>query len=325
MQSGRFLLIGQQKLVLAGCFAGSGENVAWLLQPNELSAEQLDRYYSTAIEADNRIWKHATQSQADKVLIYSPDTDVYNIGLSYINRLTTTLYIVQLNTLSSGEEKYINLNNLRAALCNDPDLSNLQQEGLSLVFQSLFICTGCDYTSYFKSIGKAIVLNVFFQHATFITGHNMTGCLSNTSQMDKETGFLSFIRLIGTLYFKKHLPAFVALKGHKTPRHLFNSMDNSLQPRKKHEDWLKNIREVISDHILNEEDRVPTFSSLWCHWQRSCWVSQLWQQSYESDIYMNLPPPEKSGWLLLDDGTYTTDWEAPEVKDKIKRNIDFFN
>ena len=151
----------------------------------------------------------------------------------------------------------------------------------------------------------------------------MTGCLSNTSQMDKETGFLSFIRLIGTLYFKKHLPAFVALKGHKTPRHLFNSMDNSLQPRKKHEEWLRNIREVISDRILNEEDRVPTFSSLWHHWQRSCWVSQLWQQSCESDIYMNLPSPEKSGWLLLDDGTYTTDWEAPEVKDKIKSNIDF--
>ena len=49
------LLIGHQKLVLAGCFSGSGEDIAWLLQPGELSAECLENY-STAGEADNRMW-----------------------------------------------------------------------------------------------------------------------------------------------------------------------------------------------------------------------------------------------------------------------------
>ena len=149
----------------------------------------------------------------------------------------------------------------------------------------------------------------------------MTGCILNTSQTDKETGFLFFIRLVETLYFKRHLAAFVAQKDLKTPRHLFNLIF-SLQPREKYEEWLRNIREVKSNCILNEEGRVPTFSSLWRHWQRACWVSQLWQQSYVSDIHMNLPPPEKSGWLLLDDGTYTVGWEAPEVKERIKCNID---
>ena len=43
----------------------------------------------------------------------------------------------------------------------------------------------------------------------------MPGFLHNTSQSNRENGFLSFIRLIGTCYFKKHLRAFVALKGHK--------------------------------------------------------------------------------------------------------------
>ena len=129
--------------------------------------------------------------------------------------------------------------------------------------------------SYFKSIGKAKVLNNFFQHASFIAGSNMPGSLQNTSQSNKEIDFLSFIRLVGTFYFKKHLNAFVALKGHKTPTHLYNSLEASLQPREKHEKWLQNIRELSSDRILNEEDRVPTFSSLWRHWQRSCWISQL--------------------------------------------------
>ena len=44
-----------------------------------------------------------------------------------------------------------------------------------------------------------------------------------------EIGFLSFIRLLGTFYFKKHVNGFDALKGHKTPMHLCNSLDPSLQ------------------------------------------------------------------------------------------------
>jgi len=39
-------------------------------------------YTSNALEADNRIWRHAVQTTATKILVYSPDTDVYNIGLS---------------------------------------------------------------------------------------------------------------------------------------------------------------------------------------------------------------------------------------------------
>jgi len=31
---------------------------------------------------DNQIWRHATQTAAVRVLVYSPDTDVYHIGLS---------------------------------------------------------------------------------------------------------------------------------------------------------------------------------------------------------------------------------------------------
>ena len=116
----------------------------------------------------------------------------------------------------------------------------------------------------------------------------------------------------------------MALKGYKTPVHLYNSLDPSLQLRDKHEKFLQNIREVISDRIINEEDRVPTLTSFWHHWLRSCWVSQFWQQSCMPDFYLALPTPESSGWLLQDDGTHTFDWETPEIQQKIKRNIEFF-
>ena len=61
LQRGCYLLGGQQQLVLAGCFTGSNENSAWLLNPGRGTAEQAEKYYSTSAEADTRIWRHATE------------------------------------------------------------------------------------------------------------------------------------------------------------------------------------------------------------------------------------------------------------------------
>ena len=189
--------------------------------------------------------------------------------------------------------------------------------------QTLFISTGCDFVSYFKSLGKATILNIFFQHAEFICGANTPGCLHHTLPHNRESGFLSFIRFIGTCYFKKHLPAFITLYGLETPKHLYNSIDPSLPPNKKHELWLKKIRNAVSNRITNEEERVPSFTSLWRHWLRSCWVSQMWQNSPLLDLYSSIPLPEHSGWMRHSDGSYVIDWEAPEIQEKIKHTIDF--
>ena len=49
----------------------------------------------------------------------------------------------------------------------------------------------------------------------------------------------------------------------------------------------------------------------------------MWLNSPLADLYCSLPPPEQSGWLLNHDGSYTIDWEEPEVQMKIKQTIDF--
>ena len=53
-------------------------------------------YKSNASEADQRIWKHAGMCEAERVLIYSPDTDVYTIGLGLIS-MHCKQFIIQLN------------------------------------------------------------------------------------------------------------------------------------------------------------------------------------------------------------------------------------
>ena len=103
----------------------------------------------------------------------------------------------------------------------------------------------------------------------------MDGSLHETDINTRSSGFLSFIRLIGTIYYKKHLPSFISLDGHETPEQSFNAIDKSLQTQHRHRKWLDRIRTVVADRIKYEEERVPSFTSLWRHWLRSCWTATL--------------------------------------------------
>ena len=81
LKKGRLMLRQGQTLVIAGCFSGEGENNnVWIIHAHSIP-ESTSRYTSNAEEADMRIWCHATRSWANRILIYSPDIDVYNIGL----------------------------------------------------------------------------------------------------------------------------------------------------------------------------------------------------------------------------------------------------
>ena len=69
-----------------------------------MAAQQEDKYYSNAEEANHRIWRHAVQCNAQVIFIYSPDTDAYNIGLSHMSQMSGTTYITQLNLPHSDEK-----------------------------------------------------------------------------------------------------------------------------------------------------------------------------------------------------------------------------
>ena len=132
----------------------------------------------------------------------------------------------------------------------------------------------------------------------------MTGSLEQTQQCNKDSGFLSFLRLVGTC----------ANYNYSTAIQLYNSMEESLSPPDKHKLWIQQISNTVANHITNEEECVPSVTSLWRHWTRSCWISQMWLNSYLPDIYTSLPQPENCGWLRNEDGTYNIDWEAPEIQ-----------
>ena len=168
------------------------EDNAWVIHSSDIAPQVVTEYSSNAEESDNRIWRHATQSRAKIILIYSPDTDIYNIGLTLICE-SDKQYIVQLNVTHSAEKRYLNLNIHLIALSNDPDLAYVLRNYLGITLQTVFICTGCDYISYFKSVGKLTILNNFFHYAEFICGSGKPGsCIKHWNRI-KIVGFLHLL------------------------------------------------------------------------------------------------------------------------------------
>ena len=204
----------------------------------------------------------------------------------------------------------MHLNNQKTTLENDPDLASISWVRLPRTFQMLFILSGCDYTSYFAGLGKAAFLNAFYQYSNFITGNKEEGSLSDNSGESE------------TLYFKKHLSAFVALMCIQTPIQLFNSTTGQTS-EERYQQWYRNIRGIVSDRICNEEKRMPSYTSLWRHWLRACWVAQMWQNSHKVDVYNALPSPEQSGWIRSSTGSYEVDWNSSNFQSTVQETIDF--
>ncbi len=80
LHTGKNHLQGNQTLVLAGCFSGATQDDAWIITGGGTLPHSTERFRSNAQEADMRVWRHATQTQHQHVLVYSPDTDVYNVN-----------------------------------------------------------------------------------------------------------------------------------------------------------------------------------------------------------------------------------------------------
>ena len=80
---------------------------------------------SNADETDLRVWLHCKYSCGIHKVIYSPDTDVYHIGLTVLSEIPEREVIVQLSKHTHDRARYLKVNDLVTALSMDPDLSQI--------------------------------------------------------------------------------------------------------------------------------------------------------------------------------------------------------
>lgn len=303
-----------QTLYIAGGFNDPISETVWFVrgknkpQPNPV-------YTCNAEEADTRVWLHATKTQHHRVLVISPDTDTYHIGITI---QTNKHILVQVSSISSREMKLIDLTALKAALQNDPDLAGIPPLILPQIMQTLYVCTGCDYISFFSQLGKATFLRCFFKHASFITSGDPQGTLADVV-LDGEfmSGYLAFLRLIGTVYFMKYATAFEEATPSAHYHNFYKTEKNLFQ---QHEAWIQNIRESIWHRTKFENEMPPSYEALVLHWKRSCWVLNMWQQSTKN--IMTLPPLVDYGWHINASHELMIRWDTEEniraVNDRVQ-------
>ena len=112
---------------------------------------------------------------------------MYHVGLPLLANQPMDVF-VRVSVFSSQEHRYLSM---LTSLSGDPDLSSVPRGIIPKVIQTLFICTSCDYVSYFAGYGKATFLRLFFQHAEFITT-TCIGTLANTCGPSQESGIFEF-------------------------------------------------------------------------------------------------------------------------------------
>ena len=301
-------LTPNQKFYVAGAFKDTRIDTAWYVSAQK-KAQPDPTFFCKAEEADTRIWLHTKQTYCEKVLILSADTDTYHIGCA-LKTATSKDIIIQLNKISSRELKYLHLTNLLKALANDPDLAHINPTELPQILQTLYVCTGCDYTSFFSRVGKATFLRYFFQHASFITStctaEATRGTLANVGleNSDFEKGFLAFTRLVGTAYFKLHSSSFQCTS---PATHFMSLFNKELTVQEHHSKWLESIRQAIWYRVKFENEEIPSDDALMLHWKRSCWIMHMWQQSDQSA--MILQPMQNYGWVIKN-GILSILWDS---------------
>jgi len=267
---------------------------------------------SNAEESDSRIWLHVCQSAGQRKLVLSPDTDVYHIGMTLIGDEDV---VVRLSPFNALEQRFLHLTHLLSCFKDDPELAGVEESSIPHIIQAMFICTGCDYISFFNGLGKTTFLQALFHYCQFITATTTTTTRILTAGNE---GFLSFVRLVGCAYFKKHKTAF--LPSFPNPETLFNSIQlgpNSDQEQV-HSYWLQLMRDRIWTKIQYEEDMIPSLEALFRHWKRSCWVSIVWNQAVLNEI--NHPPLNQFGWKQSQD-SLNIDWDSENNLTNIRHEV----
>ena len=165
------------------------------------------------------------------------------------------------------------------------DLLSLPPNELLQSFTSLFVATGSDYTSYFKNIGKATVLNTFYVLKFYLGVSSQEGSVANFKEEIRNLGFLCFLCLVGTIYFKRHLASFACISQVDTPDQLYHSIDKSLPALEKHNEFIEKICTINGERMTSEDERMPSITALYRHWLQSTYISNLWGGTTQYDVY----------------------------------------
>lgn len=118
------ILQGEQRLYIAGANDGQDRNTC--LYTTCCGIEEISlNLTSNAEEADTRVWLQVLWAVGEHKLVFSPDTDVYHIGMLLAHNMGDVL--IQLNSFGR-DLKPLSMHKLLKGIASDPDLYSTAPE-----------------------------------------------------------------------------------------------------------------------------------------------------------------------------------------------------
>lgn len=323
IQRAEVMLAPKQVLVVSGGFTQSKENahVVTSTQPNSsknISSFRTDALFSNHLEGDSLVWLHAVNCVQGRspIVIYSIDSDIPHIGMPLVGKLPNRHFIVQTRCT------LLDLNLLMTEISKNNELRCMNCDSLSEEMQAIFVLSGCDYVSSFRNCSKRTFYNVYLDHCHFIS-KSYEGSLSQSGGEDWKAGLLAFYRLIGSIYFKKCVASYrvsMSLMHNPSPEDVFKKFIDTYPGMGLHEVtllWLDDIRGMImkGKGLKSEEKWLPSNTSLALHWQRCCYVLQIWKQADINEI--KYPNIEDWGWCISGENLLFQ-WDSDENIKKVE-------
>ena len=316
-----FVLLGTKLLqpgkviIIGGGFLDSHKTVHVELG----TSYELGTHITNIDEGDSLVWFYALKSKYDNIVIYSPDNDVYHIGLPLISDIINKDVVI---LTDFNDKNYIKINTLKNEIAQDLDFMS-DHTDVALIFQVFYICTGCDYVSFFIGNGKVSFFKTLKTHFKFINSENggiFTGRLSFFNGSNYMIGFLAFVRLVCCQYLSKCKYAFTCISPTLvSPESIFlHFRQEDLSEFENHRIFVDKIRQSLFYRAGSEENYLPSYDALLLHWKRTCWVARVWQQCLSSCVLY--PRIEDHGWEIKENRIKVI-WDSDENFAKVDANI----
>lgn len=232
--------------------------------------------FSSQEEADTRIIFHCLylshQSAINRIVIRSPDTDVFLLLLSFANTIGITLIF---DTGTGNSRRQINMSELALSM----------HARLGDAILGLHAFTGSDTTSCFAGKGKLRPLKYLKKDDTFIDIFARLGTCENVSEEDKS----KLESFVCSLYGKSCYECVNKVR--------FDKVRQSFKGRKS---------------ILSNSDGVdlsqmpPCKQVLDLHIKRANYQTLVWRSSVFQ--YPELPDPKENGWKAGQSGKLEIEW-----------------
>ena len=215
-----------------------------------------------------RVWLHGGKSKARKILTFL-QTPTHITSAWQHHQWISLPEKWWFRLITTKPLRLLSLHGLADAVSWNPNMFDIPHEKSLATLQSLYVLTGCEFTSFFAQISKSFFATTFFRFAAFICALNICQEVLLKEQHKNQASWHSWSQLVWCIFWK--LTSF--RNQFESPIDCYQSYTTQSEvPSQQHFTWIKTLNAKIWERVDLEDSLIPSIEALWLHWMRSRWV-----------------------------------------------------